>query len=895
MSADEGSETASMPLANGTHNPVTPDPPALATPGKRKRGPSHDEKASQEASASSSQPQDKAQLHETLRNLVEVLNKNDADLHLLTCPLPISPTKPRSKRAKLTEDREEYFTIQSRVSAGRYNTMQEFLADIEKASASIIERKQSQGTLTDGSQGDETPLTEVINRIAAFKKLLNSLIRQASYMKQSKVKAEPTEEGSEEPSKAPSSNEDIRDESISLTLFGNLSHPKQLYSSLQKSVKVQLPSEPGSHEYVEVQAPLHEDALPNGITATKIAPYRPETVTQEIRKFGDVFAPRPNLPQLEPPRRSRSSARNAVGTWIDPFEAATDIRLFPGERNNYCLAPLPSGNWLQYGGVTSSPSYWNRRQKQSSQYHGDSDTMQRPLEESGLWAEDDASVLQGVYSSFAPTFDSSGAVVQGHSKDLVWWGKKGAKRLQTLLSLAYSDDGAEASVEQETSLTELDEDGLEELVKTFSPEQLPDFTVDENVTKEEVVESKEVNEMLRDVSELLETLSSYQKLRNLDPSLQNGEPIDVSPDLGTPYAVSDAEQTIYETLESSLVAILANLPPYAVAKLNGDQLAELNISQRIVLDTPDYRGTMEKDDLTLQQERAAAMAPSAANRNPTPNLGAVARTGSFQGSQGGYNQRAYAANTRVPQTPGAGFQVPQQYYSGRQPSASYTPAASHTQQYAGVPRAPATPTPRQAFVPPGYSHTPSQFNQPYQRQLANGYTQAYAAQQVPAGPSQPSPQPYGQRPGQPGPYNASFGGARSASPQKPSPYGAPQPRTPYMTAGANNQTQQQQPQPQRYHPSQPPPPQYTNNQPANPVLSPGAAYANSAAAITYARSAAEQAALIERTKAQLAANSIRQSSSSTPQQSSQPGGEYGSSQERSITPAGKPNGTPVPS
>lgn len=75
MSADEGGGTASMSATNGEVH--TPDPPTLATPGKRKRVSSHDDKAaSQDAGTSASKAsQDKAKLQETLRNLVEILSK----------------------------------------------------------------------------------------------------------------------------------------------------------------------------------------------------------------------------------------------------------------------------------------------------------------------------------------------------------------------------------------------------------------------------------------------------------------------------------------------------------------------------------------------------------------------------------------------------------------------------------------------------------------------------------------------------------------------------------------------------------------------------------------------------------------------------------------------------
>lgn len=71
MSADEGGDTTSMPVTNGEPNPSA-DTVAVATPAKRKRPLSQEEKVPE---STSSAPQDKTQLHETLQNLVELLLK----------------------------------------------------------------------------------------------------------------------------------------------------------------------------------------------------------------------------------------------------------------------------------------------------------------------------------------------------------------------------------------------------------------------------------------------------------------------------------------------------------------------------------------------------------------------------------------------------------------------------------------------------------------------------------------------------------------------------------------------------------------------------------------------------------------------------------------------------
>jgi hypothetical protein len=763
------------------------------------------------------------------------IRRHDSELQLLSCPFPNSTTKPRTKRAKISGD-QETSDIQTRVNSDRYNTLQEFLSDIERASAAVIERNQAQ---SNGAKVDGAPLTEVVNRIAAFKKHMNSLIGQ-SFVNQPEVKTEALDDDTDSSAELHATNVCTREDKHALTLFGNSANPKHLFSSLQKSVKVPLQSDSGPEKFVEVQEELREAGLPNGITTTKVVPYNLAAAKSSKRTFGDVFAPRETLLKLEPPRKR--SHRGSSTTWVDRFDATFDVRTFLGERSNYCLAPLPSTQWLQYGGVTPSPSYWERVEKQ----HGDPD-ISHIHGDPALWNGPDSSAFQGVFSSFAPSHDSSGAIVQLASKDMVWWGQRGADRVNTLLSIPY-----ERETQQDTSQTaqpgnigDLDENTLDEMVTSFNAE---DFAM--NIAEPDTIgdvdpETKDVKEMLVDISGLLDTLSSYQRLRNLNlpssllPAGQQAPESTEAPalDLGDLNTPSDAEFTIYETLKSSLVAIISNLPPYAVAKLDGHQLAELNISQKILVDTPDYNGTMEKDDFTLSQERAAALiaAANAAGRTSTPSSSRP----SFPGSHGGYNQRAFASNTRVPPSQ-PGFQVTPQH--ARQPSAPTT----YTHAY-GAGRPPSTPSQRPSNTPQ-YSQN-AQYSQssqplPYQRPASNGYLPSPQQGQTSA---QASPQPYSPRAGQPG-FNAT-----------------PQARTPYATANSSQR------------------PAYANQTPAQ------SGYINSAAAATYSRSAAEQAALMDRNKAQLAARQSRHSPS-TPQPQ---GLDARASQEGSATPGSKQNGTPL--
>jgi hypothetical protein len=69
MSADEGGDTTPMPVTNGEPHP---DSSVVATPGKRKRS-AQDDKSGADSNASAAR--EKANLHENLRSLIELLLK----------------------------------------------------------------------------------------------------------------------------------------------------------------------------------------------------------------------------------------------------------------------------------------------------------------------------------------------------------------------------------------------------------------------------------------------------------------------------------------------------------------------------------------------------------------------------------------------------------------------------------------------------------------------------------------------------------------------------------------------------------------------------------------------------------------------------------------------------
>lgn len=683
---------------------------------------------------------------------------------------------------------------------------------MDQACTAIVERQTTV---------DNEDISSVQTKVATLKDRLNGLVHQALSQGSAQIKLEPVSD---------ESPRDItrRDRKV-LTLYGgSSSNAKQLFSSLQKLNNTESTS--------DKPATFPEDRLPNGITTTQAIPFNLEMDEKPVKTFGEVFAPRSTLAQLEPPRRGRPWAIDPSSTWIDAFDAITNYDNILGQRHHHSFAKLPSGYWLHYGGDSASPSYWDRREKEGE---GEASSQ------NARYINEDTIALYGAYSSFAPSFDSSNSVLQSDAKNSMWWAKRGSRRFNTMLALHKA-----ARLEEDQPLTELNESTLEEDVKSFIENGFLEAKPEE--TSETAMEDKDVDAVLQDVSELLQTLNSFRRNRNLESPSQGESKTDDN--TGTPSSPSAAELATYETLKAGLAAIISNLPPYAVAKLNGDQLAELNVSQKILVEMPIYNGTMEEDDYSLLQRRIAATTPAATS----------SRTGSYQATPG-YNQRMYSTTNARPQQPAAG---PQGYYQGRPSSSTpYTPGASTPQQnYAGL-RPQASPSQRPSNVP---AYSPGQY-QSQPRATPNGYT-PYSGQSAPS--SAPGYQ-----------QNPAYAAGRSASPQKPQGYATPQTaaRTAYLNPASGNA--------QRYYSQQtgPSPAVYANYAPSATQTPGQYAMSPNVAAAHYRNAAAEQAMALARHKAQIEASRQVSGTPNPPQSIAQ-----ASSQGRSESPATKQSATPTP-
>lgn len=771
-----------------------------------------------------------------------------------------SSTEPETKRAKLSGDASERSNIESRITYGEYNSVQEFVEDIDSASKLVIEQHQRNDASTNGytPEAQAKTGTDIVNRIAAFKKHLDNLLRRAPLQDISQVKPEPQDEKQQ-----PSVNGDLKracprdSERTALTLHGNVGNTKQLFSSLKRSTRVNLqPHDPEATSSVEIPTPLNESKLPNGISATKIVPLNGADSKRKksARTIGETFPPRPLLPPLDPPRKGRQAHKSSAVTWMDWFDIAVDSKSLPNERGSYNLSALPCGQWLNYAGAPNKNS--NRAQK-------DNGDARQPDSASEHQFADDKALFQSAYSSFAPSFDSSGSIIPEDSKDQVWWKKVGEKRFRSFLSSQYPEDELSGSTPDRNASVpqDLDEDTLEEAVNSYVEEnEFPDMPKPKDDSGS--VEDKDMEEVLNEISELLETLNSYNRIRNLAPP--GSRPGNESAS-GTPDTPSAAEITIYETLKTSLSAMIATLPPYAVAKLDGEQLSDLNISKKMLVENIDYHGTLEPDDYTAQQRHASRIAPAVAATRTAPGLAPGSRSNSYQSPAApSFNQRPISSNQRS-QTP-RGY-PPQQAYGPRQAYAPNIAPQNYqaSRQPVSTPQRPPHGTPKYPQSASSQYGSHGSTLQQFQRSSQNGMGR-YSPQQGHL-PGHNSPQQYQQRPAQPGypprapegVYNTPLAAGRSGSPQKPPNFATPQPHSPYLNSAHTAQQryihpQQQQQQPHHQMPQQPHQLHHYNNFPPSRTPSVPNNVPNSAAiaaAIPYQRSAAEQAALMDRNKTQL--------------------------------------------
>jgi hypothetical protein len=203
---------------------------------------------------------------------------------------------------------------------------------------------------------------------------------------------------------------------------------------------------------------------------------------------------------------------------------------------------------------------------------------------------------------------------------------------------------------------------------------------------------------------------------------------------GSPSQPSTEEFDVYQILKSQLTLLVSQLPPYAVAKLNGDQLEELNISKTILFDTKEYKGVLEEDTLS----RVAKAPPMPAS---TPATLARTSSGTHTHYPAGGSQYSRPSSS-VHQSGARPVQSAQTLYPQQQ--------SLHRSSSLLPQRSPSGPS--QSYQPGGVSYAPTS--------RSYSQTQAYSQQTPrPSYGQTPSGQYFPQRSTQP----SSYGGAAASS------------------------------------------------------------------------------------------------------------------------------------
>jgi hypothetical protein len=686
------------------------------------------------------------------------------------------------------------------------------------------------------------------------------------------------------------------DDRVVLTLYGNAPNgPKQLFSSLQEQVGE-----------VGVAPPLREAGLPNGISTTQIVPLHSTGLVEEKKRtttYGELYGPSTTIAPLQPPKPAKNgTTRSSVVGWYKPGTAEPSR----SRSSSYFSQNITTGQWLEYSTALSSPDIKRKQRERALSLSGgklplpESDTDQEALELDSLYRR--------CYSGFAPSKDDSAAIAPTETVDRIWWQQVGRKMYKQLLDRTPD---VEATVKTEPTeetiqpLEEVDVDAVEDAIANWVPvDQAIDPSLENN---EKSIEEREVEEVLQGISELLETLNSYQRNRNLSLNATSRPAgalaFQDSSSASNPTKPTESELATYNILKSQLSLMISSLPPFAVAKLNSDQLAELSISTKIPIPADDHKGAMEEDEATARAKVIAMTAASASRPPPSATGHRSTSATSLYGNQ-------YSSNSRPT------VSSPHSYYGTqtpvRPPSTNMArPPATAQGLYGNSRPAPSTGYhPQSAYSKPQYPH---QVPRPSQSQYGTSSQQYY---QTPAAPAyaqnayQPAPQtapqaningpyrtgppaPFPQRPpptpnGMAYQYNNGVNVNRQASPQKGI-YNSPQPsaaqpanRAPYSTptpAMSGDRRYFQPPMTNGHAPASPMPQTQTQTHVPAAPQTPGFVGATGYHTVM---TPADQSALMERQRTQLANQHSTQHSARTAAQA----GAIGATGQPSATSSG---------
>ncbi|KAL2117446.1 hypothetical protein VTJ04DRAFT_7106 [Mycothermus thermophilus] len=664
---------------------------------------------------------------------------------------PPSEGEPSSKRAKSEDPGSKPVSIADKVSQGLYDSLDDLMSDILRATDAQV--KELEAVSASSNAG-------LISKTIAFRNTaLDFFRRETAYPNVPRPASR----------NALSSSGSER---YVLTTVGAAPTVRPLFTSLQK--------DPGKD--------ITDAPLPKGVTLSKIPSEAPVSTERSGRvpTLGELFPSPRNLPPLQPPKAPRTTTKSNVLTFYHP--ELTDKSTY--RQGTYFTSEVSTGHWLDYSHATPT-IHPKAKQRERAQSLAGVKPSSTELEMAEL-----ETLFRGAFSSFAPCKDDTGAIVPSGQVSRLWWQRVGCRAFNKLVEAEEAEDEAAEMSADAAPTMEVDEEQIKEVIDNWDPSLVdPELVLPKKSEKSE--HEKEVDDLLEEVSDLIETLASYQRNRNLTlPTSQDrysADPVngDMLRNGNLAHQPTEEEMQTYEALKAQLALIIQNLPPYAVARLNSDRLADLAVSTKIEIRSDEYRGVMEEDEparlARMAAQAAAANTQRQAHRAPAPSPYVNQQYQQFTPSA-----RPVGPAQHFPQTPSrpqgnmyarapASVPMPQAHHQPVQPRPvqgtqfrqMYTPQVPKGQVPYGHPNMPPaqySPAPPQARMQPNYNVV--QPGTPTHHRFAPGYAPGYPQhQQIQphSGHGQPSPMP--QHPPHPPPMG------HPQPPYAPYPNGAPMSRT----------------------------------------------------------------------------------------------------------------------
>ncbi|KHJ33260.1 hypothetical protein EV44_g1149 [Erysiphe necator] len=614
-----------------------------------------------------------------IKDFIQILEADDTTPSILTRSIPELPRLncSNSKRQKADEAGEPPTSIMGRLSSNTYTNIDEVLADIDAAVNEIVDKLDLSNSVGQNqcSTTSRAP-SELSIKIMEFRKRAHDLVKRekSSWERRRKTNANGTSHdyvrfsGQDDHSQLSSS---INDNKLVLTIFGNAPTPKQLFSGFQLPTRIN-PNEEG------VVIPIREMALPNGISTTRIITTHPSSVIDSRKRpqtMGEIFPTPPNVtPSIPPKPFFKATTKSSTVGWYRPSNFKSSTKSL-----SYFNQGISSGQWIDYSKTQSSiGGYMNRNNALDLD-------IDRGISIDSEASESEAERLEALfrraYSSFAPTKDNAAAIAPTGCLDQMWWNEIGKKKFNNFVQTSSIEtDEAIPSLSESSSTNDLltFEKDLEELEKNLIDPDLCALQSEED----KAIHEKEIDEVLKEISQLLETLASYQQIRHLSSNLSNrpttiSSTLDQNP-LGAIPQPNESEISIYEILRSQLSLMVSSLPPYAVAKLNSDRLADLSISTKIEVRLNDFKGVMEEEESSARHKIPSTV--TSAVPSPRQSNQSIHRS-SNSGNNG--SSPHYGNQLASPQSRG----LTAQYYSSAQ-----TPIRPTTQYYNSI-QTPLRPSP----------------------------------------------------------------------------------------------------------------------------------------------------------------------------------------------------------